>query len=223
MTRLLRVFCVATAVLAAGGPTALAQTAQAKPPVPAPIDRNGVLILVRQTLTALDQANKTGNYTVFRDLAASSFANVNNAAKLAEVFAGERREHLDLSGVLVLDPQLTVLPEIDEAGRMRMAGFFPSVPTQVNFRLIYEPVDGLWRLGEIGVNISPSGPVAPAPPPAAPPPSTPPPSAANTPQQTAQPAHPPQVAGKTATPKPMKAEHQRADDVVGRSPGIARP
>ncbi len=148
---------------------------------PAQIDRNGVLILVRQTLSALDQANKTGNYTVFRDLAAASFSNANNAARLAEIFAGERRDHLDLSGVLVLDPQLTVLPEIDESGRMRMAGFFPSVPTQVNFRLVYEPIGGLWRLGEIGVNITPSGPVAPAPPPQA---ANPPPPAVTAPQAT---------------------------------------
>ena len=35
-------------------------------PRPAQIDRNGVLILIRQSLLALDQANKTGNYTVLR-------------------------------------------------------------------------------------------------------------------------------------------------------------
>jgi hypothetical protein len=39
-------------------------------PQPAQIDRNGVLILIRSTILALDQANKTGNYTVLRDLGA---------------------------------------------------------------------------------------------------------------------------------------------------------
>jgi len=40
---------------------------------PRRIDRNGVLILVRSTLLALDHANKSGNYTVLRDIAAPAF------------------------------------------------------------------------------------------------------------------------------------------------------
>ncbi len=112
---------------------------------PANIDRNGVLILVRSAILALDQANKTGNYTVLRDLGAPGFQ-ANTAAKLAEIFASQRNDKLDLSGVAVIDPQLTVLPEIEANGLMRMAGFFPSVPSQVNFELLFAPVDGQWRL-----------------------------------------------------------------------------
>jgi hypothetical protein len=55
-------------------------------PQPAQIDRNGVLILIRSTVLALDQANKTGNYTVLRDLGAPGFP-ANTAARLAEIFA----------------------------------------------------------------------------------------------------------------------------------------
>jgi hypothetical protein len=73
-------------------------------PKPAQIDRNGVLILIRTTLLALDQANKTGNYTVLRDLGAPDFQ-ANSAAQLAEIFAQQRRDNIDLSGVAVLDPQ----------------------------------------------------------------------------------------------------------------------
>src|SRR5260370_11359116 len=50
---------------------------------------------------------------------------------------------------------------------LRMAGFFPSVPTQVNFELIFAPVSGQWRLFGISVNIGQSAPVAPNPPPSA--------------------------------------------------------
>src|ERR1017187_4037804 len=105
------------------------QPPQAQPPQPAQIDHNGVLILIRSTLLALDQANKTGNYTVLRDLGAPGFQ-ANSDARLAEIFAAQRRDKLDLSGIAVLDPQLTLLPEIDANGMMRMAGFFPSVPMQ---------------------------------------------------------------------------------------------
>jgi hypothetical protein len=47
---------------------------------------------------------------------------------------------------------------------MHMAGFFPSVPTQVNFDLSFAPVNGQWRLFGISVSIGQSAPAAPAPP-----------------------------------------------------------
>jgi hypothetical protein len=134
---------------------------------PANIDRNGVLMLVRSSLLALDQANKTGNYTVLRDLGAPAFQ-VNTAAHLAEIFAKQRNDKLDLSGVAVIDPQLTLLPQIEANGMMHMAGFFPSVPSQVNFELLFAAVDSQWRLYGLSVTVGQSAPVAPAPPPAAP-------------------------------------------------------
>jgi len=69
----------------------------------------------------------------------------------------------DLSGVAVLEPQLTILPEVDANGVMRMAGYFPSVPFQVNFDLQFAPVEGRWRLLGISVNVGPSTPAAPQP------------------------------------------------------------
>src|SRR5262249_54607445 len=71
------------------------QQPQAQAPKPAQIDRNGVLILIRTALLALDQANKTGNYTVLRDLGAPDFQ-ANTAARLAEIFAQQRRDNVDL-------------------------------------------------------------------------------------------------------------------------------
>ena len=144
------------------------QEPQQQPPAPKPaqIDRTGVLILIRETLLALDQANKTGNYTVLRDLGAPDFQ-ANSAARLAEIFAQQRRDNVDLSGVAVIDPQLTLLPQIEANGMMRMAGFFPSVPTQVNFELLYAPVGGRWRLFGLSVSFGQAAPTAPQPPPAA--------------------------------------------------------
>jgi hypothetical protein len=154
---------------------------------PAQIDRNGVLILVRSTLLALDHANKTGNYTVLRDLGAPGFQ-VNTDARLAEIFAKERTDNLDLSGVAAIDPQLTVLPEIAPNGMMHLAGLFPSVTSQVNFDLTYAPVNGQWRLFGIAVDIRPAGPAAPmTETPAAPPSAT---------------KQPPVAAKQQATPKP---------------------
>jgi hypothetical protein len=132
-------------------------------PKPANIDRNGVLMLVRSSLLALDQANKTGNYTVLRDLAAPGFQAANNAARLAEIFVKLRNDKVDLSGVAVIDPQLSLLPQIEASGMMHMAGFFPSVSSQVNFELVYAPVEGQWRLFGISVALGQAAPAAPDP------------------------------------------------------------
>jgi hypothetical protein len=66
-----RAFLVAAGLLAITS-AGHAQT-PAQVPKPAQIDRNGVLILIRSSLLALDQANKTGNYTVLRDIGAPAF------------------------------------------------------------------------------------------------------------------------------------------------------
>lgn len=147
------------ALLVVGFSTGEARAQAAKP---AQIDRNGVLILIRSTLLALDHANKTGNYTVLRDLAAPAFQAANSPARLGEIFAGHRKDRLDLSGVAALDPQLSLLPQIESGGQMHLAGFFPSAPTQIAFELFYAPVDGQWRLFGVSVGLGQSSPVAPA-------------------------------------------------------------
>jgi hypothetical protein len=146
---------------------ACAQAKDARPapkasdaPKPAGIDSNGVLILVRSTLMALDQANKTGNYSVLRELGSPEFQ-ANNPARLAEIFSKQRNEGLDLSGVAVLDPQLTLMPQIQQNGMLRMAGFFPSAAMQLNFELVFAPVDRQWKIFGMSVQIGPSAPKAP--------------------------------------------------------------
>jgi hypothetical protein len=60
-------------------------------------DQYKLNLLIRTTIIAINQANKTGNYTVLRDLAAPDFQNVNSAEKLAEIFTGLRNSKFDLS------------------------------------------------------------------------------------------------------------------------------
>jgi hypothetical protein len=103
---------------------------------------------------------------VLRDIGAPGFQS-NSAARLGEIFAKLRNDNLDLSGVAVLDPQLSLLPQIEANGLMHMTGFFPSVPTQVNFELSFAPVNGQWRRFGISVGVGSSAPAAPEPPPVA--------------------------------------------------------
>jgi len=180
-----------------------ASLGRAQAPKPANIDRNGVLILIRSSLLALDQANKTGNYTVLRDLGAPAFQ-TNTAARLGEIFAKQRSDNLDLSGVAAIDPQLSLLPQIEANGLMHMAGLFPSIPQQVNFELAFAPVNGQWRLFGISVTVGQAAPAAPEPPAQKPPPAPakpPAPAAAAPPPPAKKP-----VAHSTAPESPPKQQ-----------------
>jgi hypothetical protein len=130
-------------------------------PRPAQIDHNGMLMLIRSTLLALDQANKTGNYTVLRDLGAPAFQ-TNTAAQLATIFAKHRDMHLDLLGVAVVDPQMTLSPQIEANGMMRMDGVFQLGVSRVGFELFFMPVNNEWRLFGVAVDPGTSPTVNPA-------------------------------------------------------------
>lgn len=130
---------------------------------PAQIDKNGLLLLVREVLFALDLSNKSGNYTILREISAPGFAAANDAARLSQLFRNLREKNADLSGVLVYEPQLTIMPEVTKEGLMRFAGFFPSASNQIKFEMIFAPVDGQWKIFGLAADIVPAGPIAPAP------------------------------------------------------------
>ena len=71
-------------------------------PKPAQIDRNGVLILIRSTLLALDDANKTGNYSVLRDLGAPGFQ-LANSVNNTKVFPNPLTPVADLGALAATD------------------------------------------------------------------------------------------------------------------------
>ncbi len=122
---------------------------------PAPIGRPAALFLIRSVLLALHQANQTGNYTVLRDISAPDFASANTAARLADIFAPHRDKGIDLSEVAVLEPDLEPSPEITSQGHLHLAGRVRSFGHQIEFELVFSPVDGRWRLAGIATNVTP--------------------------------------------------------------------
>src|SRR5262249_7682677 len=125
---------------------------QAKPAQPPqPISSGQAVYLVRSTLMMLNDANRSGNYTVLRDLAAPDFQARNSAADLAQSFADLRRRNFDLFAAALLPPQFTSGPAVDANGRLRLIGFFATSPQRINFDLTFQSVAGQWRLLAIGV------------------------------------------------------------------------
>ncbi len=143
---------------------AQAQSNKDDGPRPAQIDKAGSLILIRQALTALDFSNKSGNYTILREISAPGFAAINDAARLSNSFKSQRERGVDYSGTLAYEPQLTAGPEITKEGLLRFQGFFPSASSQIKFEMIFAPVNGQWRLFGLAADLAPSGPIAPSPP-----------------------------------------------------------
>lgn len=110
-----------------------------------------LLILVRTTLAALNQANFTGNYTVLHGLGSPQLQAKNSAADLGNAFASLRSQGIDMSPVLVSTPQLTENAGFTPEGALRLAGFFPTTPLQIQFVMNFLPVNGRWRIDSLSV------------------------------------------------------------------------
>lgn len=154
--RLSFVILIALAVpwpaFAQGGPSQQAISSQGDPRAAAPIDRIVVDKLVWATVIALDQANRTGNYSVLRDLGAPSFQTNNSAATLGGIFAALRNQRVDLSNTLMVSPTYLQPPAIQGAA-LRAKGIFPLRPMAIGFDLMFQNVAGEWRL--LGISVAP--------------------------------------------------------------------
>ena len=143
--------------------------AQQKPPATAPpaqqqslpVSLEQALYLIRSTLLTLNDANRSGNYTVLRDLAAPDFQARNNAADLAQIFSDLRRRNFDLYGAALLAPQLTAAPALDQNGMLHLAGYISTRPQQINFELVFQVVGNQWRLFGIAISTSDAAPAQP--------------------------------------------------------------
>jgi hypothetical protein len=144
-------------------PKPAAQQPAAQPAKPAPQvvmpDAEKIVLLLRTTLITLNDAVQTGNFTVMRDMAAPGFRDVNTAGRLAQSFSDLAAKGIDLSPTSVIAPQLTEPPGLDQAkGMLRLKGYFPGQPVQINFEMLFQAVDGRWRV--FGLSVQPGPAVA---------------------------------------------------------------
>ncbi|WP_269930965.1 hypothetical protein [Aminobacter sp. HY435] len=116
-----------------------------------PVSLEQALYLIRSTLLTLNDANRSGNYTVLHDLAAPDFQANNTAADLGQNFSDLRHRNFDLYGVALLAPQFTEAPALDQNGLLHLNGFFPTQPQQIRFDLAFQVAAGQWRLFAIAV------------------------------------------------------------------------
>lgn len=154
--RILKLLVVASVCM--GGGTGIARTEErVRLAVPTP---DVLLMLVRTTLVALNQANFTGNYSVLHDLGTPHLQATHSQAQLGIAFTNLREQKLDLSRVLLLSPDLTEPPSISSDGTLRMAGIFPTSPVQITFAMAFRPIAGIWRIEGLSVSTLPGPGVA---------------------------------------------------------------
>jgi hypothetical protein len=131
--------------------------AQAERPQVAMPDAEKIVLLLRNTLIGLNDALQTGNFTTFRERSAPGFQSANSPERLVQAFNDLASRRIDLSTVSVTTPQLTANPTLDqEQGMLRLQGYFPLRPTPIAFEVLYQSVDGRWRL--FGLSVQPVAP-----------------------------------------------------------------
>ncbi len=135
-------------------PSLLSGDAHAKPDRAVP-STSRLTLLLRATIVALDHANDTGNYTVFRDLGSPEFRRANSAADLARIFSALRSRKLDLRPVVLFTPKFTRKPRLTRRNTLRLTGYFPTKPLRVYFDLVYRRIAKRWRLFAIAVDARP--------------------------------------------------------------------
>ena len=141
-------------VPADGAQAAASAEAPVQPPAPAvSVPSNDVLLmLIRTSLIALNQANQTGNYSTLRDIGSPALQANNTPATLAVAFTKLREQNVDLSPVAVISPQLTEPAAITPQGLLNVTGVFPTQPMAIKFQTVYQPVNGKWRLFGLSVD-----------------------------------------------------------------------
>lgn len=141
---------------ASGGVSGPADARKLAPAAPLAIPLDQALYLIRSTLLTLNDANRSGNYSVLRDLAAPDFQTNNSAADLALIFTDLRQRRFDLFAAAVAVPQMSAAPALDAQGRLRLTGYFPTNPLRIEFDLLYQKVGERWRLFGIAIATPPA-------------------------------------------------------------------
>lgn len=144
-------FMLAAMLAVAAAPVSAQQPSQVmSAPVPGELE---IAKMVWSTMAAVDHANRSGNYSVLRDLSAPGFQIANDPARLTQIFASLRSTNVDLSNTMLLAPTYRGAPRMVQADILQVQGSFGLRPTAIAFDLLYQYVQGRWRL--FGVSIGP--------------------------------------------------------------------
>jgi hypothetical protein len=117
-----------------------------------PMSTEAAVQQVRSILSTLNDANRSGNYSVLRDLAASEFKDEHSLDDLARMFAPLRESGTELSFVNRTAPELNSSALIDSYGSMKLEGRFRGPSEDIEFAMTFVEHEGRWRLRTLDVS-----------------------------------------------------------------------
>jgi len=120
------------------------------------IDRAELAMLIKSTIVALQNANQTGNYSVLRDLGTPVFRERFDQAMLTAAFSNLRARHVNLTPIMLLQPNLAKEPELTPRNQLHIAGYFQTQPLQVKYEMLFLHIDGVWRIDGLAVDAVPA-------------------------------------------------------------------
>ena len=115
------------------------------------MSRGDAAALARAVLLRLDDANRTGNYSIFRSMAAPDFQKMNTVEDLQRIFSWLRTAQLPLSSAAWLGPDSLSPVVIENDGLLHVRGALPNVPGGMSFDLLMQQVDSQWLVFGVAV------------------------------------------------------------------------
>jgi hypothetical protein len=113
-------------------------------------------IMIKTTLMSFNDANLTGDYSVFHARLAKPFRDQFSPEKLKATFKTFVDQEVDISSVVAKTPISDGEVKVDDNGVLKINGHFDTQPSQIVYTLKYIRSDGDWKTVGIDVNIGKS-------------------------------------------------------------------
>src|SRR5262249_7975328 len=126
------------------------------PPLRPGVPRADILeAMVKAALMTFNDANVTGNYTVFNARLHPEFRQQAPAERLASIFAAFRTNKINIAPLLVHKVAYTEVPSIDSMGLLVAKGQLETRPWRTTFDLAWRREADQWWLWRINVHVRP--------------------------------------------------------------------
>lgn len=116
-----------------------------------PMSREQAVALSRAVLLRLDDASRTGNYAVFRDMAAPSFQKMNSQADLERIFNWLKREGVVLAPAALIEERSLQPVVREKTDLVHIRGVVPEIPGGLGFDIFLQRTSGEWLVFGIAV------------------------------------------------------------------------
>ena len=108
-------------------------------------------ILIRSALMTFNDANMTGNYSVFLAKASKEFQSQFTVEKLATAFASFNKSKIDLEELATADYESYEKAKLD-GNALALVGTFKTDELEVKYNLHFLQNDNAWKLSGINVD-----------------------------------------------------------------------